>query len=188
MCGGLTLDGHQLHTKLLFCSPFSTEQKDKNAMKSTWVKKRTGRSLSNCCHWQIRLISGKLVVLCSYMDLRGLQDTDASPWTEQQAAGESLFQHLKHFLSSFCTDWCLQSSFSHTLSLLSSGCCKKNGISEWIHQNGEKVSEEWNVPLTLWLKWSWRHWAVGEKKKEIIVFNGWLEIIWKWLFKLCFDF
>ena len=61
---------------------------------------------------------GLRVGICSTMDLHGLQGT-ASPWSSSQAARESLLQRLDHLLPLILLwPWCLQSCFSHVVSLL----------------------------------------------------------------------
>ena len=60
-CGGLTLPGCQVPTKAALSLPSSTGQGRENIMKGSWVKIRTGRSLTNYRHGQNRLNLGKLV-------------------------------------------------------------------------------------------------------------------------------
>jgi len=48
----------------------------------------------------------------------------ASPWSSPCTVGESLLQHLEHLLPLLLhCPWCLQSCFSHTVSLPSIRCC-----------------------------------------------------------------
>ena len=50
----------------------------------------------------------------------GCRGQPASPWSSPRAAGESLLWHLEHLLPLLLHwPWCLQSCFSHIISLLS---------------------------------------------------------------------
>ena len=59
-CGGLTLPWCQVPTKAALSLPLLSWTRERNIMKGSWVEIRTGRSLTNYCHWQNKLDLGKM--------------------------------------------------------------------------------------------------------------------------------